>query len=516
MSIPQQNLASGSTTGMTGTRATLLSAAFVFACLPALRALIATWSVQDVYSYGYLVPVAAALWIWHDCDRFAHLPVRPALSGGLAIVLAGGLMLVLGNVGGSSAIQELAVVVIIPGLVLMLFGAQYLKALALPLAYLVLMVPFLDGIVAGLHEPLQLFAATIAVKVLHLTNVPVFQSGRLIELPKTTLEVANACSGVRFLISTVVLCIPLAFISQKGWLQRFLLILFAVVLSIVANPIRVTLVALWAYYGDGDIHGPLHIFQGYVVYLFIMGLLFAAAWYLRKMPVSIRQDDRDAVAADGQVAIDGRRLKRALSLALTTLVAIGASVHIVKTTPVLLKTSLDQLPATIGEWQNVKTENNSRQLSIPGADAELSRVYRNSSGAEIELQIAYFESQQYDKKLTFSKLQELQGKAHTEDVLIQKDATYAVRVNKTLITGEKRASLYLSWYDLNGQIITNRYLAKLKTALDGIVRRRTNGAVVVVSTTMPTNEQQSALKNIVPFVQSLLPILDEFIPHENR
>src|SRR5512143_3286346 len=148
MNLSQNSLASRSfMDGMTWTRVALLSAAFVFACLPALRALIATWSVQDVYSYGYLVPVAAALWIWHDRDRLVRLPVKPALPGGLSVVLAGGLMLVLGNVGGSSTMQELAVVVIIPGLVLMLFGTRYLSALALPLFYLILMVPFLDGLV---------------------------------------------------------------------------------------------------------------------------------------------------------------------------------------------------------------------------------------------------------------------------------------------------------------------------------------------------------------------------------
>ena len=496
--------------GMTWVRATLLFVAFVYACLPAIRALLDTWSAQDVYSYGYLVPLAAGLWIWHDRDRLARLPVRPALPSGLVVVMAGGLMLVLGSVGGSSTMQELAVVVIIPGLVLMLFGAQYLKALALPLFYLVLMVPFLDGIVAGLHEPLQLFAATAAVKVLHLANVPVFQSGMLIELPKTTLEVANACSGVRFLISTVVLCIPLAFISQKGWLQRFLLILFAVVLSIVANPLRVTLVALWAYYGDGDIHGPLHIFQGYVVYLFIMGLLFAAAWYLRKLPVSTRQASPGATAAGGQVVIDGRLLKQATTAALLMLLVIGSAIAVARPQPVPLTRSLNELPLVIGDWKDTGTGGSMSPLSPPGSDQELARTYRNGSGSELTLSIAYFSLQKPEKKLVYYKLQALQEKG--QQLMIPQDARDPVQVNKAVIREAAGDSIVAFWYDLNGRIIANQYRAKAALALNGILHRRSNGAIVIVSSPVASGGPERTTRELASFIKQVLPVLKTYMP----
>jgi EpsI family protein len=496
--------------GMPWARAALLLAAFVYACLPALRALMVTWSVQDVYSYGYLVPVAAVLWIWHDRDRFVHLPVKPALPGGLVVVSAGGLMLVFGSVGGSSILQELAVVVIIPGLMLMLFGTQYLRFLALPLSYLILMVPFLDGLVASLHEPLQLFAATTAVKLLHLVNVPVFQSGKLIELPNATLEVANACSGVRFLISTVVLSIPLAFISQKGWLPRVLLVLFAIALSIGANPIRVTLVALWAYYGDGDIHGPLHIFQGYVVYLFIMGLLFLMAWFLRKMPVAAKQNDQQSAAEGGTRDLDSRQLKRAITVALLTLLVIGSAIQVAQPEPVPLARSLNELPLVIGDWKHTGTVSMVSPLSPPGADEELVRIYRNAAGGEITLSIAYFSSQRPDKKLVYYKLQALQEKG--ELLVIPQDAKDAVRVNKTVLHEEGGDTIVASWYDLNGRIIVNQYMAKAALAVNGIFHRRTNGAVIIVSSAAPSGGSERSARELASFIQQVLPVLKAYIP----
>jgi EpsI family protein len=494
---------------MTWARATLLFAAFVYSCLPAIRALVDTWSAQDLYSYGYLVPLATGIWIWHDRDRLAHLHVRPALPAGVVVVSAGGLMLVLGNVGGSSTMQELAVVVIIPGLVLMLFGVHYLWSLAGPLCYLILMVPFLDGFVAALHEPLQLFAATAAVKVLHLANVPVYQSGMLIELPKTTLEVANACSGVRFLLSTVVLCIPLACISQKGWLQRFLLILSAVVLSIVANPIRVTLVALWAYYGDGDIHGPFHIFQGYVIYLFIMGLLFVTAWYLRKIPVSIGHDGPKAAAGGGQTVIDGKRGKKSMTIALLTLMVIGFGNQVAQPKPVPLTRNLNELPLEIGEWKDAGTVSRISSLSPPGADQELTRMYRNASGSEVTLSIAYFSSQKPDKKLVYYKLLALQQQGKTLMIPQQEGA---VPVNNTILHETMGDNMVASWYDLNGRIIANQYMAKAALAINGIIHRRTNGAAIIVSSPLASGGAERTTRELASFIQQVLPILKTYIP----
>ena len=491
-----------------GIRVILLITAFVFSCTSAIASLIKTWSVRDVYSYGFLVPFISLLWIWHEKERVRHLPIKPSIVGGTLLLMAGGLMLILGGVSSAAIVQELAIVVIIPALVLMLLGTRFLLALAFPLFYLILMVPVLDGFVDKMHWPFQILAAATAEKMLQFFNIPIFRSGQYLEFPNITLEVANACSGVRYVVSTMLLCIPLAFITQKTWTRRALLFIFALIISVAANPVRVTLVGLWAYSGHGDIHGPSHILQGYVVYVVGMIILFGGAWMLQKNPVRHTADLPKTESGHPEEAGDLHKFNQAWVLSIAMLLSLGTYLQLFKAEPVQLKANLDQLPATIGEWKNTG-RGDIKPLSLPGSDFELARVYRNDSGREVTVQIAYFAFQQQDKKLVYHKLQELY--VNSEEITVPKGPRH-VNINKASVFNGTRNSLTLSWYDLNGRIVANRYMAKFRIALDGVVHRRTNGAFIMVSSMTPPNENDSALRDETAFVQRLLPLLDDYIP----
>lgn len=484
--------------------------AFVFSCFTPMRALVETWSVQDVYSYGFFVPVMSLMWIWHEREKFSHLSVEPSLAAGTAVLLLGSLMLALGEAGRAAIVQELAIMVIIPGLVLTLLGGKILKAVSLPLAYLVLMVPVLDGLIDRLHWPFQVFAAATAVKLLAFFNIPVLRTGQFIELPNITLEVANACSGVRFLVSTMVLCVPLAFITQKNRTQTSLLFFLAAVIGVFSNPVRVTLVAAWAYYGYGDIHGPSHLFQGYAVYMIGMALLFIGAWFIRKLPVSNAVPCRESKPARPVEVGALNKFNRAWLASFLVLLCLGSYPLVFKPEPMGLKTSLQKLPVTIGEWNDAGTIPEAGSFSIPGADAEIARVYRNVSGKEVQLYVAYFESQRQDKKLVYYKFQKLYESS--EELTILKNAHPVARVNKTVLRDGLRDPLLLSWYDLNGSIVASRYKAKLLTAFNGLVHRRSNGAVVIVSSPTIPGGTEGAQRDAVSFVRDLLPVLDDFIP----
>ncbi len=492
----------------------LLIAAFVFSCFSAIRALVETWSVQDIYSYGYLVPAFSLMWIWHKKESIRHFPINPALISGMIVLLTGGLMLVLGRVGGTSIVQELAIVVIIPGLVLMLLGTKYLAALSLPLSYLVLMVPLLDGFVDRLHWPFRMFAAATAVKLLNVVNIPVLRTNQFLELPNITLEVVDACSGVRFLLSTIVLCIPLAFITQKSWVRRALLFLFAILISICANPLRVTLVAAWAYYGDGDIHGPLHIFQGYVVYLIGLTIIFIAAWYLQRGSSETPGSSQKPERANSPAIADRSQINRAWLVSVLMLLSFGAYIHLFQPHPVQLKTSLNLLPAVIGEWQDKGTSSDVPSPSLSGADSELTRIYRNTSGSEIQLRVSYFESQRQGKKIVSYELRSLYE--NSKELMIPESSHHAVAVNKTVLKDKRMESLILSWYDINGRIVASRSIAKTILALNGLLHGRTNGAVIIVSSPTMSDGVDVTQRNAVSFVQQLLPVLDNFIPDANR
>lgn len=259
-----------------------LIGAFLFAYWRVLSLLVKVWDRPD-YSHGFLVPIIALYFVWTDKKRLKGLPVQPNIPGGIILIVISSFLLAIGNINGVSIIQELSLVLIIPGLVLMNMGTSYLKALFLPLAYLILMVPILDDVIEKIHWPFQLFTAIVSAKLLTIFGVPLFRNAQYIQLPSMTMEVAEACSGIRYLISIIAIAIPLAYFTQKGWQRRSFLIILALLIGIVTNWMRVTLIGIWVYYyGESDIHGPLHIFQGVFVSVVGFILLFIFAWFLSK------------------------------------------------------------------------------------------------------------------------------------------------------------------------------------------------------------------------------------------
>ncbi|MGA2315967.1 MAG: exosortase [Thermodesulfobacteriota bacterium] len=264
----------------------LLVGALVFAYAKVMPLLVRTWS-RDDYSHGWLVPIIALYFIWVDRKRLGTLAIQPNIFWGLLLTLLGSLLLMMSNIGGVPTVQELSLIIIIPGLILMLLGTRYLMALALPLAYLILMVPILDEVIDKIHWPFQLFSARMGSGLLGIFNIPFFLRANYFELPNMTLEVAEECSGVRYLISIIAIGIPLAHFTQRGWWRKAVLVITAVIIGILSNGVRVAFVVLCAYYyGKNNIQGPLHMFQGLFVSIVGYIFLFISAWLLYKISLS--------------------------------------------------------------------------------------------------------------------------------------------------------------------------------------------------------------------------------------
>ena len=264
----------------------LLVGAFVFAYAKVMPLLVRTWS-RDDYSHGFLVPLIALYFVWADRKRLRNLLIQPNIPGGLILTLMGSLILMIGNIGSVVIIQELSLIVIIPGLILMLLGTRYLMALALPLAYLILMVPILDEVIDKIHWPFQLFSAKMGSTLLKIFDIPFFMRSNYFELPNMTLEVAEECSGVRYLISIIAIGIPLAYFTQRGWWRKVALVITSVIIGILSNGVRVAFVVLCAYYyGANNIQGPFHMFQGLFVSIVGFIFLFISAWFLSKISLS--------------------------------------------------------------------------------------------------------------------------------------------------------------------------------------------------------------------------------------
>jgi len=257
--------------------------AFVVVYFRILNGLYLDWSNDPNYSHGFLVPFISAYFIWQQRERLQQLSAKPANSG-LVLIAFSLFVLMVGIAAQEYFTRRASMVFLLAGIVLFLLGWQWLKSLALPIAFLFFMIPLPYIIYDAMAFPLKLFVAKFSVLALKLMGVVVLREGNIIMFPNTVLEVADACSGLRSLMSLLALGVALAVLTQKRKIAMILLIVLTVPIAVVTNMFRVIGTGYLAqYYGTAAAEGFFHEFAGMGVFLLAMVLLFVASGVLRKV-----------------------------------------------------------------------------------------------------------------------------------------------------------------------------------------------------------------------------------------
>ena len=267
-----------------GYAGTLLIAGFVlFLYRDVFYGLVSDWYNDPDYSHGFLVPFLSAFFIWERWDDLKKENIAPSLLG--AGVLCFGLVcLVIGLVGAELYVQRVSLIVVLAGLVFLILGWRYLWILSFPIGFLLFMIPLPAIVVNTIAFPLQLFAAKTATFCLFSLGIPVLREGNLIILASTTLEVAEACSGLRSLLSLLALGTVYGYFSQNAVWKRWVLVILSVPIAIVANAFRVSGTGVLAhYFGVEAAEGFYHTFEGWIVFVVAFVLLFFCGMILGKV-----------------------------------------------------------------------------------------------------------------------------------------------------------------------------------------------------------------------------------------
>jgi exosortase len=240
---------------------------------PVLRGLWTQWSLDGNASHGFLIPLISAYVVWDRRQALRTTAIAPTWWGAGAI-LAGLMMLLLGQVGAELFVQRLSFILVLVGLVYLLAGRAVVRLWAFPLAFLVFMVPLPAIVLNAVAFPLQGFAAQTAASCLVALNIPVLREGNVIALARTTLEVAEACSGIRSLMSLVALGTAYAYFTERVLWKRWIIIAAAIPVAIAANAFRVAGTGVLAhYFGEEAAQGFYHDFSGWLVFVVAFALL---------------------------------------------------------------------------------------------------------------------------------------------------------------------------------------------------------------------------------------------------
>ena len=284
----------------------VVAAALAFAYATVLAGLGRQWWDDENYSHGLLIPFIIGYILWTERDRLIGVEKRPRAAWGITAVLAALGALWTGTAGSELFVQRASLVLMLAGVVVYFWGFKLLRLVLVPLALLLLAVPIPAIIFNKIAFPLQLFASQCAVWAMRLFDIPVLRQGNVIELlplgSSTTkkLEVVEACSGIRSLMTLVTLAVVFAYFTHPksddegggrfGSLKRYatwrsaILVASAVPIAIITNAARVSGTGVLArYYGTKVADGFFHDFSGWVIYIVAFLMLFALGWALDRV-----------------------------------------------------------------------------------------------------------------------------------------------------------------------------------------------------------------------------------------
>jgi len=246
--------------------AALILAAFVAVYWQVFARLFDAWTNDGNYSHGWLIIPIAAYFAWERRDIVAATPIRPSRLG--LVVIIGSLgVLIAGLLGAELFLSRISIVGTVTGIVLFLYGWGHVRALMFPLAFLLLMIPIPAIVFNQIAFPLQLFASQFGEFCMTTAKIPVLREGNVLILAHTTLEVAEACSGIRSLISLITLGLVFGYFSDARLWVRAAIVASAIPVAIVANGMRVAgtgMAAQW--YGPEAAQGFFHDFSGWAVF----------------------------------------------------------------------------------------------------------------------------------------------------------------------------------------------------------------------------------------------------------
>ncbi len=238
----------------------------LFLYLPVLQGLVDDWNKNDNYSHGFFIPFISIYMIWCMRNKLKEMPACPA-SWGFIVIGIGLLQLILGYMGSEFFLKRTSMIVVLSGVIIFLLGVEYFKVLLVPVFYLFFMIPLPAIIWNKIAFPLQLFSSYLTEHVVKLFGMTILRQGNILYLPTTTLEVVDACSGLRSLLTMFALSAFLAWQARIGYLRKWLLFFSAVPIAIVANTIRLSgTAALASFYGGEVAQGFLHEFSGLVTF----------------------------------------------------------------------------------------------------------------------------------------------------------------------------------------------------------------------------------------------------------
>ena len=509
----------------------VVAAAIAFLYATVLAKLGRDWWSDENYSHGLLVPFVIALIIWKGWSDLKRDSRSSAWPGGIAVVLAM-MLLVGGTLGAELFTQRISLVLMLGGVVVYFCGMRVLKLLAVAFTLLLLAIPIPQILFNRIAFPLQIWASQMAVWGIRLFEVPTLRNGNVIDiLPRgstqtISLEVVEACSGIRSLMTLVTLALILVFFTRRDDARGFLslstrnfwravvLMISAVAIAVLTNAARVTGTGvLTYYYGKQATDSTWHDISGWIVYVVALVMLISLNYLLKRVFRGRDAEDRAEINAPKT----SLRSASAVPLVIA-LIAGGLAVNWFATRPeaTFERQALTDLPEKLGEWRQKGSEIKF-DIQVEGvlktSDYTM-REFTRPDGRIGNIYVGYYASQRGGA--TYHSPQNcLPGAGWVmkdpQFIEIPRPDGTTFTANRYLIENGIYNEVMIYWYQGRGRTEASEYRDKVNTVWDSVSRRRSDGAMVRVMTSVGQDET-AAIKAATDLAASLANVLSPFVP----
>ena len=501
-----------------------LAVVAAFAFSGGIENLLKRWGEQQELSHGYFLPVITGWIIWSRRDALRASLGKPVALG-LAGVAASAIVLVLSELTVTSLMifQHLAMILLCSSLALALGGWRVFWLTLLPFGLLLFMVPPPYWAITILSQQFQLWSSQLGVWMIELVGIPVYLSGNIIDLGDFKLQVAEACSGLRYLFPFLSLGFLAAYLYKAPLWQRAVVFLSTIPITIVMNSFRVAVTGLLVQrFGPEHAEGFIHMFEGWVVFILCLAMLFAVIAALsklsgRKASGGLLSLPDIAPSPAGEPWSRQRFMTHAL-ISIAVIAAAGAYVHfgVSNILKVPERTNLAGLPYEFEDWRSEVQRVDSETLDVLGADDFLITNMTSPAGEPFNLYIAYLNMQRHGHSW-HSPRQCIPGGGWQ---IVQHDVAPAEMAdgtqfyyNRIIIENRGFRQLVYYWYDQRGRKIANEFVMKFLLIFDAVRLRRTDGAMIRIMTPIGREElAEDADARLLGFMRELDPKLPPYIP----
>ena len=478
------------------------------------------WGDQQELSHSYFIPLISAWMLWERRDALRESVGRPSWLG-IPLLLFGALMVFALKQLEVFVLEHVGLIVAIYALPLLIGGPSLLRVSAVPLAYLIFMIPPPYWAITVTSAQFQLWSSQLGVAMIQLFDVPVFLQGNVIDLGVMQLQVVEACSGLRYLFPFVSLAVIAAYFYKGPLWQRAIVVISAIPITIFMNSFRIAITGLLSAGGDAShTEGFLHFFEGWVVFILciviLLGVLVGIARLSGKRNVLQGLGLPDVEPARPSKPWDRQRFMMVGGVAVAMLLVSGSVVHSIETTLYYPeRREYAELPLEFPGWKIEQTPLDVATEQVLAADDYIIMNMTSPEGENFNLYTAYL-NQHSDGSSWHSPRQCLPGGGWAfmdRDIVSTPEGAPDYSYNRIIIQkGESRFLVYY-WFQQRGHRIANEFVMKGVLMWDVITRRRSDGAMIRLMTPIGPNEPLAeADERLQRFQRRIEETIDPYIP----